>query len=147
MRCIYTDKAKRTHVRRSWKQDFRYQRLPQLSSDALFFVYYALDNCESSDVVYKEHAGHWLPADYRVNLPLRHLVEFASLFNCSADTDMGRMIAGHTCNVVSPGTWTGLAPTNTYLQPASLLRSKGHVCSCVPFAFVNGSFLFPHAQR
>ncbi|KAH9370869.1 hypothetical protein HPB48_022054 [Haemaphysalis longicornis] len=100
-------------VRRSWKQDFRYQRLPQLSSDALFFVYYALDNCESSDVVYKEHAGHWLPADYRVNLPLRHLVEFASLFNCSAETSMGRMISGHTCNVVSPGTWSGLAPRNT----------------------------------
>ncbi|XP_077553522.1 neprilysin-1-like [Haemaphysalis longicornis] len=92
-------------VRRSWNRDFRYERLPDLSSDALFFVYYALDNCESSDVVYKEHAGHWLPADYRVNLPLRHLVEFASLFNCSADTDMGRIRARHACAVVTPDTW------------------------------------------
>ncbi|KAH9370867.1 hypothetical protein HPB48_004070 [Haemaphysalis longicornis] len=92
-------------VRRSWNRDFRYERLPDLSSDALFFVYYALDNCESSDVVYKEHAGHWLPADYRVNMPLRHLVEFASLFNCSADTDMGRIRARHACAVVTPDTW------------------------------------------
>ncbi|KAH7937282.1 hypothetical protein HPB49_010013 [Dermacentor silvarum] len=99
-------------VRRAWNVDFRYQRLPGLSAEALFFVYYALDNCENSDLVYKEHQGHWLPAEYRVNLPLRHLVEFAPLFNCSADTNMGRMGLGRTCAVVTPDTWTIRAPAS-----------------------------------
>ncbi|KAH7961756.1 hypothetical protein HPB52_011925 [Rhipicephalus sanguineus] len=88
----------------------RYQRLPDLSAEALFFVYYALDNCENSDQVYKEQHGRWLPAEYRVNLPLRHLVEFAPLFNCSADTNMGQMGLGRTCAVVTPDTWMTRAP-------------------------------------
>ncbi|KAH6938106.1 hypothetical protein HPB50_006783 [Hyalomma asiaticum] len=97
-------------VRRAWNADFRYRRLPDVSTDALFFVYYALDNCENSDQVYKESQGQWLPAEYRVNLPLRHLVEFASLFNCSADTNMGLMGLGRTCAVVTPDTWSIRAP-------------------------------------
>ncbi|KAL1484799.1 hypothetical protein MTO96_032391 [Rhipicephalus appendiculatus] len=91
-------------VRRAWNVDFRYQRLPDLSAEALFFVYYALDNCENSDQVYKEQHGRWLPAEYRVNLPLRHLGEFARLFNCSANTNMGRMGLGRTCAVVKADT-------------------------------------------
>ncbi|KAL1475540.1 hypothetical protein MTO96_037217 [Rhipicephalus appendiculatus] len=49
-------------------------------------MYYALDNCESSDEVHEEHKGRLLPAAYRANLPLRHLVEFAHVFGCSADS-------------------------------------------------------------
>ncbi|KAK8773871.1 hypothetical protein V5799_011596 [Amblyomma americanum] len=87
-------------VRRTWNADFRYRRLPSLSVEALFFVYYALDNCETSDPVYK--GDQRLPAEHRVNLPLRHLAEFAPLFNCSADAVMGR--PGRSCAVVTPAT-------------------------------------------
>ncbi|KAH8008960.1 hypothetical protein HPB51_008151 [Rhipicephalus microplus] len=100
-------------VRRAWNVDLRYQRLPDLSAEALFFVYYALDNCESSDQVYKEQHGRWLPAEYRVNLPLRHVVEFAPLFNCTADTNMGRMGIDRTCTVVKPDTWMTYAPAES----------------------------------
>lgn len=88
-------------VRRVWNQDFRFKRLPNVSADQLFFIYYALDNCESGDVVYKEHQGEWLPAEYRVNVPLRHVVEFPGLFQCSSDSHMARLNAGF-CNVFKP---------------------------------------------
>ncbi|KAK8768795.1 hypothetical protein V5799_014740 [Amblyomma americanum] len=88
-------------VRRAWNADLRYRRLPSLSAEALFFVYYALDHCETSDPVYK--GDQRLPVELRVNLPLRHLAQFAPLFNCSADAVMGR--PGRSCAVVTPDTW------------------------------------------
>ncbi|XP_054929078.1 uncharacterized protein [Dermacentor andersoni] len=96
-------------VQRSQVADRRYAKLPDMSSERLFLVYYALDNCESSDEDYLEHEGHLLPAAYRVNLPLRHLVEFAHVFGCSADSEgMTRFPLGRrsSCAVVLPDSWT-----------------------------------------
>ncbi|KAH9371824.1 hypothetical protein HPB48_021608 [Haemaphysalis longicornis] len=75
-------------IRRTWNLDFRFARLPSLSADQLFFVYYALDNCEAADRVYQEHRGHRLlcalprqrsppkhcriPGHIRVRAGLRH---------------------------------------------------------------------------
>lgn len=86
------------NVRRIWRVDYRYQGLPDVSSDALFFIYYALDNCESADTVYAEHRGHWLPAHYRVNAALRHVDEFVRHFGCAPATDMTSGTS--TCNVL-----------------------------------------------
>ncbi|XP_065309646.1 treacle protein-like [Dermacentor albipictus] len=86
------------NVRRIWQTDFRLQDLPDTSSDALFFIYYALDNCESADTVYAEHRGHWLPAHYRVNAALRHVDEFAHAFGCAPAADMAPRAV--TCNVL-----------------------------------------------
>ncbi|KAK8773391.1 hypothetical protein V5799_012077 [Amblyomma americanum] len=81
-----------------------------MSADHLFFVYYALDNCESSDEVHQDQAG--LPAPYRVNLPLRHLVEFAPVFGCP-DTGMAHFPQGRrsSCAVVLPDSWPVKATT------------------------------------
>ncbi|XP_072145173.1 uncharacterized protein [Dermacentor andersoni] len=86
------------NVRRIWHADFRLPDLPDTSSEALFFIYYALDNCESADTVYAEHRGHWLPAHYRVNAALRHVDEFAHAFGCAPTTDMAPKAV--TCDVL-----------------------------------------------
>ncbi|XP_049276407.1 uncharacterized protein LOC125760401 [Rhipicephalus sanguineus] len=86
------------NVRRIWRVDYRFQDLPNVSSDALFFIYYALDNCESADTVYAEHRGQWLPAHYRVNAALRHVDEFAHEFGCAPATDMASGTS--MCNVL-----------------------------------------------
>ncbi|CAN7979625.1 unnamed protein product [Ixodes pacificus] len=88
------------HVRRIWNLDFRLKGLPDLSADMLFFVYYALDNCESADDVYKEHSGDWLPAEYRVNMPLRHIDEFGEVFGCTNDSIMTHVNSGK-CSVLT----------------------------------------------
>ncbi|KAH9359987.1 hypothetical protein HPB48_020781 [Haemaphysalis longicornis] len=91
-------------VRRLWDVDFRLALLPELSADKLFFVYYALDNCESADLVYREHLGHKLPAEYRVNVPLRNVAEFGSIFRCDGVSNMGRRVSDRPCFVVLPDT-------------------------------------------
>ncbi|KAL1485096.1 hypothetical protein MTO96_049204 [Rhipicephalus appendiculatus] len=56
----------------------------------------------------KEHKGRLLPAAYRVNLPLRHLAEFAHVFGCSADSaDTVRFLLGRcsSCAVVLRDSW------------------------------------------
>ncbi|CAN7995726.1 unnamed protein product, partial [Ixodes hexagonus] len=70
------------HTRRIWNLDFRFEEFPELSADQLFFVYYALDNCESVGAVHVVDQDVTLPARYRVNLPLRHLDQFSSAFKC-----------------------------------------------------------------
>ncbi|KAH7962877.1 hypothetical protein HPB52_018463 [Rhipicephalus sanguineus] len=70
--------------------DFRLQSLSDVSSEQLFFVYYALDNCESTDEAYQatQFRTHGrLPAAHRVNFPLRHLPQFARAFRCSDSDD------------------------------------------------------------
>ncbi|XP_064469326.1 uncharacterized protein LOC135383981 [Ornithodoros turicata] len=77
------------HARRIWHLDFRFQTLPTISDDQLFFIYFALDNCESGDDVYHwKKARAYLPAQHQVNLPLRHLPEFASVFSCGVGSAM-----------------------------------------------------------
>ncbi|CAN7982458.1 unnamed protein product, partial [Ixodes hexagonus] len=90
------------HVRRIWGVDFRLKGLPDFSANMLFFVYYALDNCESADLVYQEHLGDWLPAEYRVNMPLRHLNEFGEVFGCAKDSIMTNVASGK-CTVMTSG--------------------------------------------
>ncbi|KAG0444026.1 hypothetical protein HPB47_014265 [Ixodes persulcatus] len=74
--------------------DFHLRELPDLTANQLFYVYYALDNCESADDVYEEHTGFWLPAEYRVNVPLRHDGEFSRLFKCDQGSNMGHVEGG-----------------------------------------------------
>ncbi|XP_077548515.1 uncharacterized protein LOC144161789 [Haemaphysalis longicornis] len=85
--------------------DFRYTKLPDLTPEQLFFIYYAIDNCESGDVVYEEQLGHRLPAPYRVNVPLRHVAEFGDAFHCSAGSPMGQMPQYALCSVVRQDVW------------------------------------------
>ncbi|KAK8772593.1 hypothetical protein V5799_024163, partial [Amblyomma americanum] len=97
--------------------DFRYQDLPELSSTQLFFIYYALDNCESGDVVYAEQLGHRLPAAYRVNVALRHVLEFWDAFECPDGSAMARLPMAATCSVVEEDVWhRGLEPGNDEYQ-------------------------------
>ncbi|KAL3218050.1 hypothetical protein MRX96_031839 [Rhipicephalus microplus] len=69
--------------------DFRLETLSDVSSEQLFFVYYALDNCETTDEAYRvtqfQTRGR-LPAVHRVNFPLRHVPQFGRAFRCS-DSD------------------------------------------------------------
>ncbi|KAH7950270.1 hypothetical protein HPB49_021681 [Dermacentor silvarum] len=66
-------------IRRIWRLDLRLEDLPDLTAHQLFFIYFALDNCESKDPAY--HSGG-LSAKQRVNVPLRHLSQFAAAFKC-----------------------------------------------------------------
>lgn len=75
-------------TRRVWSMDFRYMNLPNFTSEMLFFVYFALDNCESTDAVYRQRRRSSLPADILVNLPLRHLREFSAAFGCLEGSNM-----------------------------------------------------------
>ncbi|KAH7949113.1 hypothetical protein HPB49_005222 [Dermacentor silvarum] len=86
-------------------RDFRYHALPNLSSAQLFFIYYALDNCESGDSVYGEHLGHLLPAPYRVNVALRHVLEFWDAFQCPDGAAMARLPLVAACSVVRQDVW------------------------------------------
>ncbi|KAM7308134.1 hypothetical protein ISCGN_011768 [Ixodes scapularis] len=79
------------HVQRIWGVNFRLQNLEDTSSEQLFFLYYALDNCERSDEAFKVHEyvrEKRLPPHYQVNLPLRHLPEFTEAFQCGQGTAM-----------------------------------------------------------
>ncbi|KAH7953546.1 hypothetical protein HPB49_009966 [Dermacentor silvarum] len=74
-------------VDRIWRLDFRFASLANVSAEQLFFLYYALDNCERSDRTHRAHAyGAWrrLPAEQRVNLPLRQMAHFAEAFGCES---------------------------------------------------------------
>ncbi|KAL1427737.1 hypothetical protein MTO96_017168 [Rhipicephalus appendiculatus] len=59
---------------------------PTFRPSSLFFLYYALDNCERSDRTHRAHEySSWrrLPAEQRVNLPLRQMAHFAEAFGCA----------------------------------------------------------------
>ncbi|EEC08256.1 hypothetical protein IscW_ISCW006879 [Ixodes scapularis] len=78
-------------TRRIWKRDFRLAPLPDVSSDKLFFIYYALDHCELSDDLFSRHeveAHRRLPAKQRVNVALRQSPAFARAFSCQAGAPM-----------------------------------------------------------
>lgn len=89
-------------VRRIWNMDFRYITLPNHSADQLFFLYYAIDNCEMSDRLYQVRefeAYRRPPAQHRVNMALRHFPRFANTFACKANSDM---VAQTPCRVLKP---------------------------------------------
>ncbi|XP_072144489.1 neprilysin-1-like [Dermacentor andersoni] len=91
------------HVERIWKLSFRLSTLPDLSSDQLFFVWYALDNCENSDPAYQiRQYETWkrLPPDLAVNFPLRHLARsFGEAFGCQPGSFMRPLRHSGTCNL------------------------------------------------
>ncbi|CAN8032537.1 unnamed protein product [Ixodes persulcatus] len=83
----------RLNIKRIWKSDFRLSGLPKLSAEQLFFVYYALDNCEASDDDYRSRAFETrfaLPPEDRVNFPLIHFEEFKKAFSCPAGSPMAQ---------------------------------------------------------
>ncbi|KAH7951094.1 hypothetical protein HPB52_004725 [Rhipicephalus sanguineus] len=87
-------------VRRIWSFDFRFSTLPEVSSDQLFFLYYALDHCELSDAVFESHqfeAYRRLPAAVRVNMAVRQSTQFAQAFRCPSTSPMA---AGELCQVL-----------------------------------------------
>lgn len=72
-----------------------------VSSDQLFFLYYALDNCEHSGEAFKlfqYRTSGRLPPEYQVNFPLRHLPQFSEAFNCGSGTAM-RLPEDAICSV------------------------------------------------
>ncbi|XP_075547651.1 neprilysin-1-like [Dermacentor variabilis] len=87
-------------VRRIWGLDFRLSTLPEVSSDQLFFLYYALDHCELSDAVFESHqfeAYRRLPSAVRVNMAVRQSTRFAQAFRCPPGSPM---VAGEPCQVL-----------------------------------------------
>ncbi|KAH8023533.1 hypothetical protein HPB51_014782 [Rhipicephalus microplus] len=87
-------------VRRIWRFDLRYSTFPEVSSDQLFFLYYALDHCELSDAVFESHqfeAHRRLPAAVRVNMAVRQSTRFAQAFRCPSSSPM---VAGELCQVL-----------------------------------------------
>ncbi|CAN7937686.1 unnamed protein product [Ixodes hexagonus] len=79
------------NIKRVWKSDFRFSRLPLLSAEQLFFVYYALDNCEASDDDYRSEMFETrfaLPPEDRVNFPLLQFEEFQKAFACPRSSPM-----------------------------------------------------------
>ncbi|CAN8005914.1 unnamed protein product [Ixodes hexagonus] len=79
------------NIKRVWRSDFRLAGLLQLSSEQLFFVAYALDNCEASDDVFRRHSFQTtfrLPPEDRVNFPLSQLEAFAQAFSCHRNSPM-----------------------------------------------------------
>ncbi|XP_037574155.1 neprilysin-1-like [Dermacentor silvarum] len=87
-------------VRRIWSFDFRLSTLPEVTSDQLFFLYYALDHCELSDAVFESHqfeAYRRLPSAVRVNMAVRQSTRFAQAFRCPPGSPM---VAGEPCQVL-----------------------------------------------
>ncbi|KAH9373380.1 hypothetical protein HPB48_018433 [Haemaphysalis longicornis] len=88
-------------VKRVWRSDFRFSLLPHMSSDQIFFVYYALDNCEASDDSYRARVFEErfeLPPEERVNFPLLHMDAFKRAFGCPASSPMA---TASNCTVAS----------------------------------------------
>ncbi|XP_037518442.1 uncharacterized protein LOC119395530 [Rhipicephalus sanguineus] len=81
-------------TRRIWGKDLRLKGLENLSSDQLFFVYYAMDNCERSDAQAQRRLAWPLGGQERVNGPLRHWAPFAENFGC---LDGQPMVAPKRC--------------------------------------------------
>ncbi|KAH9382209.1 hypothetical protein HPB48_010426 [Haemaphysalis longicornis] len=86
-------------VQRIWKVDLRFQDLPQTSARQLFFIYFALDNCESAD---HDFHANLLPAEQRVNLPLKHVRPFAEAFGCR-DQNSKTVTGVSFCDVLRQG--------------------------------------------
>ncbi|KAK8763200.1 hypothetical protein V5799_034186 [Amblyomma americanum] len=76
-------------VRRVWKLEYRFVTLPKASSTQLFFLYYALDNCQQDDEAFEQRQmllRRQPPPAMRVNMPLRHIKAFADAFSCSRES-------------------------------------------------------------
>ncbi|KAH7943012.1 hypothetical protein HPB52_003995 [Rhipicephalus sanguineus] len=70
------------HVKRIWNLDYRLPGLPEVSSDQLFFIYFALDNCHSEDAVRHGRLTSAAVDELKVGAPLKYLAEFSDAFQC-----------------------------------------------------------------
>lgn len=89
--CVLSALQELLTVKWVWRSDFRFAQLPDLSSDQLFFLYYALDNCERSDDAYQARAFDTrfeLPPEERVNFPLLQMDAFKHAFGCRGRSPM-----------------------------------------------------------
>ncbi|XP_065310243.1 serine/arginine repetitive matrix protein 2-like [Dermacentor albipictus] len=95
-------------IRRIWRLDLRFKDLPDVTAQQLFFIYFALDNCESADPAY--HSGG-LSAKQRVNVPLKHLGRFAAAFQCQRGAPMAAtdcmLDQGRRRRLVAQAAWNG----------------------------------------
>ncbi|XP_064483199.1 uncharacterized protein LOC135396088 isoform X2 [Ornithodoros turicata] len=82
------------HPKRVWGADFRLGGLEELSSDQLFFVHFALDNCAIADDFSQRRQP---TAEQRVNVVLRQIEAFQLAFRCQ-----DRVVASRRCSVVIP---------------------------------------------
>ncbi|XP_054933238.1 uncharacterized protein [Dermacentor andersoni] len=82
--------------------DFRYQGLPDRSSEQLFFLYFALDHCEERDQAHHAQRAHALTPEHAVNLPLRGTGAFAEAFNCR-DGSVSVAQGGPPCRILKAG--------------------------------------------
>ncbi|XP_064484300.1 uncharacterized protein LOC135396970 [Ornithodoros turicata] len=86
-------------IRQIWHSSVALPTMPQMSPEQVFFVLYALDNCESSGDVYRRHrfeTAFTLPPEDRVNFPLSQFPEFARAFGCNHTS---AMTSNHRCNI------------------------------------------------
>ncbi|KAH6928539.1 hypothetical protein HPB50_016876 [Hyalomma asiaticum] len=90
--------AEMLDTRRIWGKDLRLKGLEHLSSDQLFFVYYALDNCQRSDAQAQRRLSWPLGGQERVNGPLRHWAPFAEHFGCLHGQPM---VAAKRCTLLA----------------------------------------------
>ncbi|KAH9383049.1 hypothetical protein HPB48_023771 [Haemaphysalis longicornis] len=83
-------------IRKVWNLDLRLKGLSNVTALQLFFIYIALDNCESTDPAF--HRAR-LAAEHRVNLALQHTQQFANAFGCDPKTPM--VASRHTACAVT----------------------------------------------
>ncbi|XP_075526961.1 uncharacterized protein LOC142559218 [Dermacentor variabilis] len=83
-------------VRQIWKLDLRLAGLENSSAKQLFFIYFALDNCESTAPAFHKSS---MSAEDKVNVPLKHIKQFAEAFHCKAQDPMASARHG-SCSVM-----------------------------------------------
>ncbi|XP_065306012.1 uncharacterized protein [Dermacentor albipictus] len=83
-------------VKQIWKLDLRLAGLENSSARQLFFIYFALDNCESTAPAFHTSS---MSAEDRVNVPLKHIEQFAEAFHCEAQDPMVSASDG-SCSVM-----------------------------------------------
>ncbi|KAH7935172.1 hypothetical protein HPB52_004635 [Rhipicephalus sanguineus] len=86
-------------VRRIWNLDLRLSGLEGSSARQLFFIYFALDNCESRAPGFHKSS---MSAEDRVNVPLKHIKQFAEAYQCKAHDPMASPSHG-ACSVMRRG--------------------------------------------
>lgn len=89
------------NIFRIWQRDFRMMNAESLSSDKLFFIYYALDNCAKANPAYMKHQMHATNQALikeRVNLALKNSHEFSRVFQCDGNKAMN---PSHKCPIWS----------------------------------------------
>ncbi|XP_037556115.1 serine/arginine repetitive matrix protein 2 [Dermacentor silvarum] len=83
-------------LRRIWNLDLRLAGLESSSARQLFFIYFALDNCQSTAPAFHRSL---MSAEDRVNVPLKHIKQFAEAYHCKPQDPMASARHG-SCSVM-----------------------------------------------